>query len=184
MYLFLFFLLPGFLSNLASTFTAFYNEKFGRKSATVITIVLRDIFGIPLWVTGFAMAIKSSKNLLTYKSLLTDIIGITFIIAGVTLILMALSVIKTKAAAPTAGDKLVSKGIYSYIRHPVHAGTFLEFVGILLIWPSVNVLIATSFGIVWLYFQSMLEEKDLKRRMPEYGTYMKKVPAFWPSRRK
>lgn len=44
MYWFLLFLVPGFASNLASAFTTEYPDKWGEKTGTLITVILRNIF--------------------------------------------------------------------------------------------------------------------------------------------
>src|SRR4030043_229723 len=89
--------------------------------------------------------------------------------------------IRSKAAAPSTEDTLVNKGIYSMIRHPIHSGTFLEFAGILILWPSLQVSIACAVGVLWIILQSRFEEKDLIKRIPEYRDYMNQVPRFFPS---
>ena len=184
MYWFLIPLVLGFLSNLASAFTTTYSVKWGKTGGTFITILLRDIFGIPLWAIGFVMAIGESSRMLYEVSLLTEIIGWLIIVAGGIIIIVALVSIKTKAAAPSTGDSLVKRGIYSRIRHPIHSGTFLEFIGIFILWPSLEVGIASVLGIIWILLQSRFEEKDLLKRIPEYKEYRSKVPAFIPVFRK
>jgi protein-S-isoprenylcysteine O-methyltransferase Ste14 len=180
MYWFLLFLVPGFISNLASAFTTTYSDKWGRKAGTLITIILRDITGIPVWAVGFVLAIRESSDLFYRISLPVQVTGWAIIIAGAVIITIALVSIRIKAAAPSAGDTLVSKGIYSLIRHPIHSGTFLEFAGIFVLWPSLQVVIASLLGVLWIYLQSIFEEKDLIKRIPGYKEYMSEVPRFVP----
>jgi protein-S-isoprenylcysteine O-methyltransferase Ste14 len=181
MYWFLIILIPGFISNLASAFTTTFSEKWGRKTGTFITIILRDVTGIPLWAVGFVMAIRTSSELLYSISLPVKIIGWLIVAAGAVIITLALVSIRLKAAAPSTGDNLVNKGIYSMVRHPIHSGTFLEFAGLFILWPSLQVGIASAVGVLWILLQSGFEEKDLIKRMPEYSDYMKQVPRFLPS---
>lgn len=181
MYWFLLFLIPGFISNLASAFTTTFSEKWGRKTGTFITVILRDITGIPVWAVGFVLAIWESSNMLYRISFPVQVIGWTIIAAGAVIITIALVRIKMKAAAPSTGDTLVSKGIYSIVRHPIHSGTFLEFAGLLILWPSLQVLIACAAGVLWIFLQSRFEEKDLIKRIPGYKEYMSQVPRFFPS---
>ncbi len=180
MYWFLFFLIPGFISNLASAFTTVFSQKWGTKTGSLITIILRDITGIPVWAIGFVLAIRESSELFYNVSLPVQIIGWLIIAIGAVIITIALISIRLKAAAPSTGDSLVSKGIYSKIRHPIHSGTFLEFAGIFIIWPSIQVGIASVIGVIWILLQSRFEEKDLLKRIPEYKEYMLKVPRFLP----
>jgi protein-S-isoprenylcysteine O-methyltransferase Ste14 len=184
MYWFLIPLVLGFASNLASAFTTTYSVKWGKANGTLISILLRDIFGIPLWAVGFVLAINGSSRMLYDVSLILKIIGWSIIIAGGVIIVIALVRIRTKAAAPSTVDTLVRNGIYSQIRHPIHSGTFLEFIGVFLLWPSLQVAIACTLGIIWILLQTKLEEKDLVKRIPEYKEYKSKVPAFVPGFKK
>lgn len=182
MYYFLIPLILGFCSNLASAFTFRYSERWGSRKGTFITILLRDVFGIPLWAIGFLLAIKEGERLIFDPSGLLETIGWIFLISGGIVILAALFTIRRNAAAPATGDKLVKTGLYSVVRHPIHCGTFLEFAGLFLLWPSLTVGIASLTGTVWIYFQSKFEEMDLQKRIPGYSDYKKSTPAFLPKK--
>ena len=182
MFYFLIPLLIGFCLNLASAFTYYYTEKWGKQTGTFITILFRDIFGIPLWAAGFLFAIRESEDLLFARTLLTGISGWILLSAGGLIILIALVSIRKKAAAPATGDSLVNNGLYSYIRHPIHCGTFLEFAGLFILWPSVTVGMASLIGTIWIIIQSKLEEADLEKRVPGYTEYKISTPQFFPIR--
>jgi protein-S-isoprenylcysteine O-methyltransferase Ste14 len=184
MYWFLIPLVLGFASNIASAFTTTYSVMWGKANGTLISIFLRDIFGIPLWAIGFVMAISESSRMLYEVTLTLKIIGWLIIIAGGVIIVIALVRIRIKAAAPSAVDTLVRNGIYSRVRHPIHSGTFFEFIGLFILWPSLQVAIACALGIIWILLQTKFEEKDLIKRIPEYREYKSKVPAFVPVFRK
>jgi protein-S-isoprenylcysteine O-methyltransferase Ste14 len=180
MYLFLIPIISGFISNLASAFTTTYSEKWGKQTGTFITIVLRDVLGIPVWAIGFVMAIREPAVLLFPSSEFSQIAGWFVITVGSIFIIIALVGLKIKAAAPSTEDKLVKTGIYSRVRHPIHSGTALEFAGIFVFWPTLFVGIAVIIGFIWIYLQTRLEEKDLVRRLPDYKKYMKDIPRFFP----
>jgi protein-S-isoprenylcysteine O-methyltransferase Ste14 len=180
MYFFLIPLIIGFVSNLASAFTTTYSEKWGKQTGSFVTIILRDILGIPVWAIGFVLAIKESSGVLYQSTFLTQITGWLIITAGAIIIIVALISIRVKAAAPSTGDSLVKSGVYSFVRHPIHCGTFFEFAGLLILWPSSEVGIAVLLGIIWILLQSRFEEKDLIRRIPDYKKYMEDVPRFFP----
>lgn len=181
MYWFLIPLVLGFTSNAASAFTTLYSEKWGKARGTIITVVLRDITGIPLWAAGFVLAILESGAFIYETSLLTKITGWLLLSSGAVIIVIALVSIRIKAAAPSAEDTLVNKGIYSIIRHPIHSGTFLEFIGLFILNPSLQTGLASVLGCIWIFFQTKFEEKDLIKRIPEYMDYLKQVPRFFPS---
>lgn len=181
MYWFVIPLILGFISNAASAFTTFYSEKWGNARGTIFTAVLRDITGIPVWATGVVLSISETSGLLYRISLISQIAGCLLILAGAIIIIVALATIRTKAAAPSTGDSLVNKGIYSLIRHPIHSGTFLEFLGLFILRPSLQTGITFLLGCLWIFVQTKFEEKDLLKRIPEYRNYSSNVPRFFPS---
>src|SRR4030043_1780478 len=104
MYWFVIPLIIGFTSNVASTFTMVYSEKWGKARGTLLTFILRNITGIPVWATGFILAIRESAVLLYGISVSAQITGWFLILAGAVIIVIALVSIRIKAAAPSTGD--------------------------------------------------------------------------------
>jgi protein-S-isoprenylcysteine O-methyltransferase Ste14 len=180
MYAFLFPLLAGFVSNLASAFTGVYSRKWGDRAGTLLTVLLRDVFGIPVWGLGSALAALSPSPRLFQPAVWTTAAGWASAAAGGVLILAALATIRLRSAAPTARDTLAAAGLYAYVRHPIHSGTILEFLGIVLIRPSLTLAAACALGVVWVILQTRFEEWDLVRRIPEYREYMARVPRYVP----
>jgi protein-S-isoprenylcysteine O-methyltransferase len=97
-----------------------------------------------------------------------------------TIILIALIAIRFQAIKPSIDDTLVKHGLYRHIRHPVHAGTILEFIGLLLLVPRLNIALACTLGGIWIILQTQFEETDLIQRLPDYREYMNTVPRFLP----
>jgi protein-S-isoprenylcysteine O-methyltransferase Ste14 len=102
------------------------------------------------------------------------------IMAGAVLQIVGLAALRWCAAAPSVNDSLVTASIYSHIRHPLYSGLMLELLGLFIYIPTVNMLIACGLGLLWIMIQARLEEMDLKKRLPEYATYMQQVPRFIP----
>jgi protein-S-isoprenylcysteine O-methyltransferase Ste14 len=180
MFLFLVILIIGFVFNLASAFTSVYSSKWGARTGSIVTVLLRDILGIPVWGSGFALAAISKSPMLFSPGIATVVTGWILITAGAAVIVIALWTIRIRAAAPTARDALAETGIYARIRHPIHAGTVLEFIGLLLVRPSGALTLACALGLAWVLLQTRFEEWDLLRRIPEYRGYMDRVPRFFP----
>lgn len=179
----LFFLIPlvlGFVFNLSSAFTMTFARWWGDRWGTLISVVLRDILGIPIWVTGFVLAARTSSPFLFGPTIVTEIVGWSTLVTGGVLILLALVTIRWRAARPSTCDALAQNGLYAHVRHPVHTGTFLEFVGLFLLRPSWPVGLACMLGCGWLLVQTKLEELDLVQRLPTYQEYMSRVPRFLP----
>jgi protein-S-isoprenylcysteine O-methyltransferase Ste14 len=177
-------LLVGFGFNLASAFTSFYSQRWGKRRGQLVTIIFRDVLGIPVWVLGLGLAMRAPSPALFASTSVTQISGWLLLLIGGLIILAALFTIRLRAAAPTNQDKLVKIGLYASVRHPIHTGTFFEFVGLFLIAPSQSMAAACMIGCIWILIQTRLEEVDLLQRMPEYRQYMQSVPRFWPRLRR
>jgi len=78
-------------------------------------------------------------------------------------------------------NKLVTDGVYSYVRHPQYSGLFLVTIGFLIQWPSLTTLIMWPILIFAYYRLAMREEKDMVKQFgQEYLDYKKRVSAFIP----
>lgn len=79
------------------------------------------------------------------------------------------------------GERLVSEGIYSYIRHPQYDGIFLVTVGFLIQWPTLITLIMWPILMVAYYRLAKREERDLEHQFGQrFVEYRRRVPAFIP----
>jgi protein-S-isoprenylcysteine O-methyltransferase Ste14 len=79
------------------------------------------------------------------------------------------------------GERLVTEGVYSHVRHPQYDGLFLITIGFLVQWPSLTTLIMWPILIFAYYRLSMKEERDVENKFGgEFLEYKKKVPAFIP----
>ncbi len=82
-----------------------------------------------------------------------------------------------------ATDKLVTQGIYQYVRHPMFTAFFLILIGIGLVLNSVTfTFVMAPIGIAYiLWFAYNVDEKEaLEKFGDEYKKYKKQVPAFFP----
>ena len=183
MYLFLIPLLIGFVCNTVSAFTTAFSKRWGQSSGSLITFILRNILGIPVWALGYWLAVRTSATFFFVTALTSKVIGWLLIAIGGVTILVALVSIRTRAGAPSVSDSLVRTGLYQRVRHPIHSGTILEFAGIFLLFPTHAVALACGLGIVWIMIQTKCEEHDLLQRLPEYREYMHQVPRFLPGLR-
>jgi protein-S-isoprenylcysteine O-methyltransferase Ste14 len=172
--------LVGFIFNSLSAFTAEFSRRFGDKAGSFITILLRDILGIPVWAAGFFLAAWTASPLIFDSTPGAKAAGWILIAAGGLIILASLITIRLRSLAPSTGDALAQSGLYARVRHPIHSGTFLEFLGLFVIRPSVTIGLACALGVIWVLIQTMCEERDLLQRIPEYRDYMNRVPRFFP----
>jgi len=180
MFYFLIPLIIGFSANLASAFTTAFSRRWGERRGTLVTIVLRDFIGIPVWGFGFWMAGRVQSLSVFVPTPLTTVIGWIFMASGGLVIILALAAIRWRAAAPARQDSLVEHGLYARVRHPIHSGALLEFLGLFLVLPILSVALACLLGMLWVLLQTRFEEYDLLQRLPGYDEYMKRVPRFFP----
>ncbi len=77
--------------------------------------------------------------------------------------------------------KLVTDGIYAYMRHPQYTGIFIITLAFMIQWPTFPTLILWPF-VFWMYYRlARQEEKDVLEKYPdEYRRYMNRTPMFFP----
>jgi protein-S-isoprenylcysteine O-methyltransferase Ste14 len=180
MFWFLVPLLTGFFFNCASAFTYYYSRLLGERRGRITCVVLRDVLGIPVWVIGYVMAVRTPSAYLYNPTFLTSVLAWVLILAGGVVILLGLKALKWRAAAPSSQDTLVVQGVYAQIRHPLYSGMILELTGLFFYIPSITVLVACVLGLLWVMIEARLEEMDLVQRMAGYREYMQQVPRFVP----
>ena len=173
-------LLAGFAFNWASAFTHFYSRKWGERGGRAVTFITRNILGIPVWAFGVALATRSDASPFFVPGVAVQVVAWAFLAPGTVLMTWALVLLRLRSFRPTGRDTLVSRGLFAHIRHPIYSGLLLDFVGLVLIHPTVPVLAAGLLGWVFVFVQAKFEELDLVERIPQYREYMKRVPRFFP----
>lgn len=180
----IFLIIIGFALVGASAFTSAYSRWWGEKGGQWATIILRNLLGIPLWVTGFVFAWLEPSPFLLKPNIMLKLIGLFLIILGSTPFIWGHIELGWRTHMPSVKDTLVRHGLYAYVRHPIYAGGFAIVAGLALIKPTSAFVTACMLGFIWLIVQARLEEIDLLQRMPDYKDYMKQVPRFLPRLRR
>ncbi len=105
------------------------------------------------------------------------LVGFTFIFLGLSLIVRGWKQIYEAQKT----DRLVTEGIYGYIRHPQYTGIYLAIFGQLIHWPTIPTLVLFPVIVVAYYALARKEEKVMIESFgDEYRAYVKKVPMFLP----
>jgi protein-S-isoprenylcysteine O-methyltransferase Ste14 len=77
--------------------------------------------------------------------------------------------------------KLITTGVYKYIRHPMYASLLYLTWGIALKDPSIIILILAGITSMFLLFTVLAEERENKEYFgDEYRRYMKRSKRFVP----
>lgn len=82
--------------------------------------------------------------------------------------------------AKLAKKGVVTKGLYSSIRHPQYLGLAIAGLGLLLFWPRF-IILALFVTVIFVYYLLAKNEEDrMKHSYPEaYSEYISKVPSMF-----
>lgn len=115
--------------------------------------------------------------------LLRIIAAIALLTLGIVLRISAFSILRgnfSTSITPANEGKLITNGIYGYIRHPLYLG---------LIFVSLSGMIYFNVRVSWVFFVAELvfilqrinkEEIFLHDRFPEYAVYVRKANKLIP----
>ena len=87
---------------------------------------------------------------------------------------------RTPFPQPREGSKLVQRGIYGVVRHPLYTSVMLASLGWALIWQSGLALAVALAQIPFFAAKAAREERWLRGKFPDYAVYVTRVPRFLP----
>lgn len=102
--------------------------------------------------------------------------GGSFGIAGV----RALGRNLTPYPKPRENSKLVQRGVYALVRHPLYSSLMFASAGWACLWGSWVGLAAAGALTLLLHVKAIREERWLRDRYPEYCDYEQRVKRFVP----
>ena len=108
------------------------------------------------------------------------------LVMGVSLVLMLAGYILLSRGwrqVHGAHERVVTDGLYAYVRHPQYTGLFLVITGFLVQWPTLlTVLMAPILLYAYVHLARSEERFMLKQFGEQYADYRRRVPAFFPPR--
>ncbi|MBZ0278767.1 MAG: isoprenylcysteine carboxylmethyltransferase family protein [Anaerolineae bacterium] len=150
-----------------------------KQQAALLVTTQFVLLGILAWA-GLALPAPPAPLWLRFMG--AAVAGIGLMVVGVA-ILTHLAINRSLVnitPEPNPQRKLVSSGIYTYVRHPIYTGVILAAAGTAITHGHwVSLLIAVLLGLFFTY-KSMFEEKWLRRVYPEYAAYQQRSGRFFP----
>ena len=113
-----------------------------------------------------------------------QIIGITLTGLGLVIAIVARKILADNWSSDVElkkDHKLITKGVYKYVRHPIYTGIDLMGLGAIIVDQSLFVTFFYICMIIFLLFKMKKEEALLLKHFPkEYPSYIKKTKALIP----
>ncbi|UZO80392.1 DUF1295 domain-containing protein [Aquimarina sp. ERC-38] len=82
--------------------------------------------------------------------------------------------------SPREKGKLITSGIFKYIRHPIYSGILMLFFGSAIYQGSFYKVLISVLLLILFYYKSNYEEQLLANYFKEYGAYQKTTGRFLP----
>jgi protein-S-isoprenylcysteine O-methyltransferase Ste14 len=155
-----------------------------------IIALFTEMFGFPLSIyllsslmplphADFEPSVALTVDLpgLHFRLLTTSLIaGVVTLSAAILIILGWKDIYRNRKSG-----KLVTGGIYRYMRHPQYTGIIMITLAWLFAWPTLPTLVMWPILAAAYYRLSRKEEKEMLRLFgKQYKEYMKSVPMFLP----
>jgi protein-S-isoprenylcysteine O-methyltransferase Ste14 len=113
--------------------------------------------------------------------------GYLFLIFGLTLFILAnmahgsTNKLKLNASPrPNSSARLVTHGVYSYIRHPIYSSFIQISFGTAFLIGTLGSIAVAAASLIFYYSKSIYEEKLLTQVYPDYNLYKVRTGRFTP----
>jgi protein-S-isoprenylcysteine O-methyltransferase Ste14 len=185
-------MIPYFLSLEHLKLEKKYGERKGKKIGEIYGLISGwgfFIFWFGIWLSPqerFIIPILEDFSVQIFELGLTIyfvnfLVFIPFFIAGVWFGIKGVTQTTLKVAETHRAKKVVTKGVYSIVRHPQYFGGILAHIGFSFLFSALYSLIVTPLVVVLICLISWKEEKELSKEFgKEYEEYKKKVPMLIP----
>lgn len=158
-------------------------KSLGIYSAFIVSLFV-EMYGIPLtlYMTSAATSTVSAPSTVYSFQMLGTVFNMSaWMVAG-----LVLTVIGSLVVAVgwhniySAGDELVTSGLYGYSRHPQYVGILLVVFGWWIAWPTPLTTLMLPVLAYTYYGLALEEEEEVSEEIGEqkYREYREKVPRF------
>lgn len=175
-------------------------RKFGKEKGTKIGQVLGLISGWGFFVFWLGIWLSPQQRfivpILQNLSILIPVTNVSIPLLHLTICIPLLAIsgwvaingvreTTLKVAEIHRTEKIVTRGVYSVVRHPQYLGGLLAHAAISFLFSALYSLLFTPLMVLLIYLISWKEEKELVREFgKEYEDYKKKVPMIIPRLRR
>jgi len=171
-----------------------FNRKRQRRPTSVylafVVALAFEMFGIPLslYIVTWAFGVSLPEGILWGHTLQQYIgywgmyIGFALNLVGAIFVILGWKEIHKFYWSKEEGKgRLVTGGIYAYVRHPQYAGFILITLGMLIHWTTIPLLIMWPILVLLYYRLAKREEGEMEKEFGnEYVEYIRKTPMFIP----
>jgi protein-S-isoprenylcysteine O-methyltransferase Ste14 len=161
------------------------SRKLGlREDWASVPFLLLTMIGFVL--SGYDFWVLQQKS---FKLSATVVCGILLLVFGGSLRLTSrralmkagLSMLGSSRLQVVEGQRLVTIGVYSYIRHPLYLGEIMRNMGVAIVLSSLYGLVIILIASLFLLFRMEIEERMLIEQFgQEYEDYMKRTKRLIP----
>jgi protein-S-isoprenylcysteine O-methyltransferase Ste14 len=120
-------------------------------------------------------------------SWMLDVVGILVALSGQALRVLVIGLAYIRRGGINkriAAKQLVCTGVFAHCRHPLYAGNFLLFLGLMIIWNSPWTYVLVGLVALSLFAMASAEEEFLRGKFgAEYDDYCRRVNRFVPDLR-
>ena len=109
--------------------------------------------------------------------------GISLMLAGASLRIVAVRQLGAGFVTDMQPARLMTRGVYRWLRHPSEAGLLLFALGAVIVAPTITAFVLFAGLAVLAWVRMRREERGLRAAFgPQYGDYAQRVPAIVPWR--
>lgn len=109
--------------------------------------------------------------------------GMAMLIVGIAILIASFVQLGSSLTAhpiPRTGAKLIERGLYRVIRHPIYTGLLLTMLGGVIQTGNVAKYLAWAALLALLSYKARFEEVLLAQTYSNYSEYMKRTGRFLP----
>ena len=140
--------------------------------------------GIGLFISIIILGLTSFDNLILKRAeiIYLQYISIIFFIIGIFLIISSFIALK-RIGKPVSGlentTRMIHRGIFKFLRHPLYLGLSLFTIGFLFTYQAIALIIIGFVAVILFYLASRVEDSYNVRKFGSvYDEYMKNVPMW------